>query len=109
MPSNTFILTEDHLKLLKKANIDWRDSEAGAPGIDSKRPYGNGYVAGDVAEILGWRVNEDEGLTDDQESDALEIHRETEQALQIVLRCYPATPGAYVRNNQTWKPQGKKK
>jgi hypothetical protein len=48
-----FTVTEDHLKLLRRAYIGWDDCEFGAPGIDPKRPYGNSDVIGDIAEILG--------------------------------------------------------
>lgn len=57
---STFTLTEDHIKLLSRAYIGWEDSEFGAPSIDCKRPYGNSYVEGDVAEILEWKPSKDE-------------------------------------------------
>lgn len=44
--------TQDHLTLLARAS--WRESgvEFGAPEIDSKRPYGNSDVEGDLEELL---------------------------------------------------------
>lgn len=49
----TFTVTDDHLKLLRRASVGWSDCEFGAPEIDPKRPYGNSNVLGDIAEILG--------------------------------------------------------
>jgi len=95
MSAERFELTEEHLTLLGRAYVRWEDCETGAPAIDCKRPYGNSYVAGDVAEILGWGVV-DEGLTDAQEDRALEIHHETLTALQIVLATRSFAPGTYV-------------
>lgn len=87
MNPTEFVLTEAHLKLLRRACVGWDDCETGAPAIDPKRPYGS-HVAGDVIEILGWPVVYDEeygGWPEDVEDRAHAIHRETEVALQIVL------------------------
>lgn len=46
----TFTLTEDHIKLMSRAYISWNDGECGAPGVDTKRPYGNSSVIMDVYE-----------------------------------------------------------
>lgn len=97
-PKLRFKLTEEHLKLLRRANVGWNDAEAGAPGLDPKRPYGNSDVISDVIEILGWghatitAQGRSEEITLDAYSapkwmqDAAErIHRETEMALDIIL------------------------
>lgn len=94
-----FELKEEHIKLLSKAYIDLSNCETGAPEIDPKRPYGNSYVAGDVAEILGWEIEED-GLTDDQFEDAMMLHYGTVQALQIILQCKTFKPGIYVNKEK---------
>lgn len=44
--------TAQHLALLRSAYWSWNDEEFGAATIDGKHPYGNGDVAGDLAEIL---------------------------------------------------------
>src|SRR4028118_696601 len=72
-----FELTADHIKLIRRMNVGWQSCEAGAPEIDPKRPYGNSCMVGDVAEILGWEVDEDEGLTDAQRERAEAIHLPT--------------------------------
>jgi hypothetical protein len=46
MKTQTFKLTDEHLKLLRRFNVGWQDSESGAPEIDPKRPYGNSAVPG---------------------------------------------------------------
>jgi hypothetical protein len=98
MEKSEFCLTQQHIMLLQAACVEWWDCETGAPAIDPKRPYGNSYVPGDVAEILGIRPEgDDDGnavLTKEQESECLRLHRETETALQIVLQ-HGLTPGLY--------------
>src|SRR5262245_17189804 len=48
-----FTVTDEHLRLLRRAYVFWDETEFGAPGINAKRPYGNSDVYGDIAEILG--------------------------------------------------------
>lgn len=95
---NQFELTQDHIALLTSGRIyvGWQDCETGAPEIDPKRPYGNSYVPGDVAEILGWPVDEDGELSEEDEERALALHRETDTALQVVLNAKTFEPGIYV-------------
>ena len=47
-----FTVTDEHLRLLRRAYVFWDETEFGAPGINAKRPYGNSDVYGDIAEIL---------------------------------------------------------
>ena len=79
-----FEIKKEHLQLLNKAYVSWFDGEFGAPSIDPKRPYGNSYVEGDIAEILGWEIINDE-LSDEQCREASKLHDETKTALQICL------------------------
>jgi hypothetical protein len=109
-----FVLTERHLKLLARAVVEWDDCETGAPAINPKRPYGNSYVAGDVAEILDalpgkcescGHEPEDHELTAAQADEFLKLHRETEHALAIVLQ-HGLKPGVYVRDGwHRWECQ----
>jgi hypothetical protein len=109
-----FDLTEDHIKLLRNANIRWDDCETGAPAIDPKRPYGNSDVECDVWEILGRIPEEEEDdrlvLSDAQREVAFSLHRETETALQVILNCKTFEPGMYARKNAwgSWKRQEEK-
>ncbi len=63
--TGTFTVTADHLKLLRAAYVDWDACEFGAPAIDSKRPYGNGGVVRDIANIVepGWASAFPDGRT----------------------------------------------
>ena len=111
---SSFILTELHIRLLERAYVGWDNAETGAPAINPKRPYGNSYVAGDVAKILGIKLADDEEAEgfdeqalEDERDRLLALHRETETALQIVLCCKTFEPGVYVKtekyNDRSWK------
>lgn len=95
MKEKVFTLTENHLKLLRRMNVGWQDTEYGAPEIDPKRPYGNSDVELDIAEILGWEVDED-GLSEFQSNDARKLHQETATALQVVLFTGKFKSGVYI-------------
>ncbi len=84
-----FTLTADHVKLLNAMFVGWDDCESGAPAVDPKRPYGNSYVPGDVRRILGWSTPSGDDYDEEADRRAYAIHRETELALQIVLRHGP--------------------
>ena len=120
-----FTVTEDHLKLLRHAWVDWDQGEGyGAPGINPKKPYGNSDVERDIAEILeapdsDWEWVEIEvgfpppGARErvkDLRPEAAErftrLHAETAIALQIVLATGEFRPGRYTRTQQwsiDWK------
>lgn len=100
-----FTLTEQHIKLLRKANVSWDCSEFGAPAIDPKRPYGNSHVIGDIAEILEAPLDED-GEPSDEDFERLQtVHCETHTALQVVLEAGTFEPGNYEREQYvgSWK------
>jgi hypothetical protein len=104
-----FELTADHIKLLQRAYVSWEECETGAPAIDCKRPYGNSFVAGDIAEILGvtWEDPRDEGMPPDLEARLLKLHRETQQALEVILHTKSFAPGRYRRRqyHNDWAPE----
>lgn len=108
MTKDRFELREEHLTLLQRAYVQWNDCEFGAPEIDPKRPYGNSGVAYSVAEILGIPVPDDEkdpGAYEAWYERMCDLHRETEQALQIVLYTRSFVPGVYKlvgRYTPTW-------
>jgi hypothetical protein len=95
--SEVFELQEEHLLLLRRANVQWEDSAYdGAPAIDLKRPYGNSDIFGDIAELLDVRPEGKTGeFTESQVSDMQRLHRETATALQIILVTGKFEPGAY--------------
>lgn len=98
-----FTLKAEHLTLLKAAELWWDDSCYGAPAIDSKRPYGNSSVTYDVAELLGWDIDERDGLTDEQRENADTLHRETLTALQIILATESFALGTYRGERGRWE------
>ena len=106
-----FTVTDEHLRLLRRAYVSWEDAEFGAPSIDPKRPYGNSNVYGDIAEILGLV---DGAWQDEMEKDwpppelewrFLRLYVETAIALQIALATGEFRAGPYVRGSEhnTWK------
>lgn len=115
---DTFILTEDHLKLLGRLNLHWEDAYKGAVGSDIKRPYGSSWVFHDIAEILdpeGFAAIPDGdeaaigAYEQANEEKFLRIHEETFKALDIVLRTGQFTPGRYRRTDpwaHDWKRIG---
>lgn len=99
MEKETFTLTKDHLILLKSMYVRWEFGEHGAPCIDTKRPYGNSNVEGDIADALGWELFEDSDgdllLSKEQAILADRLHRETKTALQICLSTQSFQEGVY--------------
>jgi len=120
MDKKTFLMKDEHLKLLKEMNVGWADDEFGAPEIDPKRPYGNSGVEQHMLEILGlkelkpgiyefelngrkWLLKgEDkyniylEGADEEDLCKALvELHKETKTALQVALSTAQFKTGKY--------------
>jgi len=100
--TKTFHLEPAVLTLLRCGNVstDLGGAEYGAAHIDPKRPYGNSYVEGDIARILGWEVGPN-GLTDEQRDRAAALHAKTPTALEIVLSVGYFEPGEYERVGYT--------
>jgi len=95
----TFILREEHVKLLRAASVDTNLAEWGAPTIDPKRPFGNGDITGDMARILGMPDPSELGKTDRERFERLmlKLFRELGDALQVVLAAGSFAPGTYVQ------------
>lgn len=95
----TFTVTDDHIRLLKRAYVTWLDCEFGAPSIECKRPYGNSDVYGDINVALGYRWRLDDESDEDFDQEDLRtmdrLHKETETALQIFLRTGTMAAGTY--------------
>lgn len=95
-----FELTPELIKLVRRLNLCWDGgSYAGAPAVDTKRPYGNGDYAADICEILGWTKEGDDGdepcWSSKQRQQAAELHRRTQHALRIVMELTAIEPGTY--------------
>ena len=100
MKTQTFTVTEQHLKLLRRFRVGWQDCETGAPEIDPKRSYGNSAVLADIHEILtgetiGCTDSKRDELTDTETKRYDKLHRETEIALQIALATGQFKAGEY--------------
>ena len=57
-------LQQDDMLKLEKAffqNLQRDNCEYGAVGVDCKRPFGNSDVEGDILEIIGARLEGDDG------------------------------------------------
>lgn len=92
--------------MLRNMFVGWSHCEAGAPEIDPKRPYGNSYVPGDIADLLNRTLSEDDDERYEQEQELMRLHRQTDTALQIVLQHGPV-PGVYHRTTiygNRWAP-----
>lgn len=104
MRLTTFTLTEDHIKLVRSFNIYWEETcYLGSPVVDPKRPYGNSSILNDIHELLtgetiGCIDSKRDVLNDREETRYIKLHRETEIALQIVLRAGSFKPGLYQRD-----------
>lgn len=107
-----FTVTDNHLALLRHANIGWDGVEFGAPAIDCKRPYGNSDVYGDIGKILDIEPVEDVDyggeydFTDAQRESMSRLHEETATALEIALRAGEFRAGSYQTSDaysRDWK------
>ena len=104
-----FTVTDEHLRLLRRAHVSWDDTEFGAPEISCKHPYGNSNVWLDIAEILEipdseW-ADKDMDPLPDYEQRFLRLHVETAVALQIALSTGEFRTGRYTREDGSlaWK------
>jgi len=101
MRKKYFIVTENHIKLLKAAYVWWDDAEFGAPGINPKAPYGDSLdVPLSIAEIIGLKIPKkvadgEEGLGGSQADFCNKLHREMEDVLQILLSNCKIEVGKY--------------
>lgn len=93
----TFIVKEEHIKLLRNSYTGWDNCEFGSPEIDCKRPYGNGDVISDMIRILFGELPDDiaEKIEDTLYDYLVTLHRETETVLQIALRTGQFKAGKY--------------
>ena len=91
-----FILTNEHLKLMKKL---WFTSYDNKLIIEPKTPYGNSDIMNDICKIL-----DIEGFEDDwgeihypkgTEDRCFKIHEEMATALQVVTRTFSFKTGLY--------------
>jgi hypothetical protein len=92
-----FTVTDEHLKLLRSAQVIWCNQDYGAPSIDTARPYGSAAIEPDMARIIGKYAGNKGVLR--------AIHLQTLTALQIVLCTGKFEAGTYERQdvNNQWR------
>ena len=106
MKISRFVITEEHIKLIKRAYTGWNDCEFTSPGMNCKRPFGNSDVFMDMAEILGISPINDYGEYSTKDIDyMLKLYEELEIVLQIMFRTLQLTTGTYETEQymQEWK------
>ena len=96
----TFVIKKEHLELLKNVTISWWGAEFGAPCIDPKRPYGNGDVYQDMAQILNIpdkkRYEEDDVYYTPEEEKYMDtLHKDLKTVLEIGLCLLKFEIGTY--------------
>lgn len=103
----SFVLTADHVRLLRRAYVSWHWPVPGGPGVAGSRPFGNGDVADDIARILEWPAecwDEELCLLTKHRRRAEALHEELLGALTVVLGAGSFEPGTYVRESRTQGP-----
>lgn len=105
--NQNFRVEENHIRLLKGMKLSWNDLCFGAPTVNPKRPYGSSLVIDDMAKILSIGELDENGelqLIDDQERELLNLHKEMEKVIEILLYNCSITPGVYVNkgNSNEW-------
>lgn len=80
-------VSEDCIKLLKEMEFRglWR-GDAVSIGVDGKRPFGNSFPEKDVAEILGWKETEEDGLLEQQGEKAWELMKQLPIAINQIIK-----------------------
>ena len=86
---DNFILTEDHLKLLRSMEFKglW-EGDLFSIGVNGKRPFGNSNIFMDIAKILRWRLSKYHDLSYDQEDDARKLLDELPIAVNYIIGNY---------------------
>lgn len=100
MKIQRFVMTKEHLKLMRRMYVDWWDCEFGAPAINPKRPYGNSDVLHDIHEILtgetiGRTDSKRDELTERESRKYAKLHQEMQTALQVALSTGSFKVGKY--------------
>lgn len=112
-----FEIKEEHMRLLKRLNVQWQDCEFGAPEIDPKRPYGNSDVVQDIKEIIHKdgelpkntckHCEEDNVVYPFTDEQYTQFHKDMEKVLQIIFVTGTVSKGIYKQEDEydyeSWK------
>ena len=101
----TFIITEDHLKLLQRLYMETEDDDwFGVITSGYKRPFGNSDIASDMADILGIEKIEVDGgeeyLPIGTSERMRDLFKELGTALQICLVTQKFEVGTYQKSSE---------
>ena len=104
----TFKCQQHHLNLLKRMAFGiWRDDSYDnglvVPAIDPKRPYGNGWIEGDIAKQLGYEEMDEHYWTEEQIKQIRKVNREMTTVLQICMQCNGIELGVYQLNTNAYE------
>lgn len=105
MSEEIFVITETHLKLLKRLNFQFiHDSYTGSVTVDSKRPYGESYIEGSIAEIIGLEGYDplDGEISDEDIKMLTELHESMVTVLRIIASTFIVEAGTYVNRGNSW-------
>jgi hypothetical protein len=99
-----FVLTQDHVNLLRKLIIGWNSCESGAAGVDFGRTFGikddeEDWTPGlaKLMEVRGAGING--ALTPEQVANLHATQSELMQAFQVMIQLGKLEPGKYVFKN----------
>lgn len=113
MYNEEFVLTKEHLKLVKCLNVTSYEGEGffRTISIDYKRPYGNSDITSDIFRILKWKIPKKESALMELEEKAIKIHNELLFFFEIFLQSpfKKISLGKYKKNRHTfvWKKSKK--
>lgn len=105
MIQDKFTITEDHLKLLRKMNVEWGGDGWGSPRISSKRPYGNSDIEENIHFILtGGKLADVDSKSEESRLRKVyeKLHFDSETVLHICLSLGTFETGDYVYSAYKW-------
>jgi hypothetical protein len=104
---NTFVLTRNHIAILRAMNWQWSDLDSGGPMVDGKRPFGfSSGIERDIYALVNDLDDEDETVLDDEVKEEMMIlYRECQTALMVILSAESFATGLYVKDgeNDEWE------
>jgi hypothetical protein len=98
-----FIVKDEHIKLLQELYFHFNeDSYEGYPYVGAKRPFGNSYIEGDIAYIIGFEGEDPDEFTEQESEYLLSFYKELHIVLKIVtqLKTFETGEYEYVSHNK---------
>ena len=101
-----FELKEEHVKLLQELYFQFDESYyEGFPCVGAKRPFGNSYIEGDIAYIIGYEGEDPDEFTEEESEYLLSFYRELHIVLKIVTQLKTFDLGVYEYTDfNKWSP-----